>query len=156
MLHKPRVLQSPRGFFLPCLYILPCQPQQKKRNEPPFPSRKIARLRFSFYRYYQPVHVVQVGTSVLCISCWTILDREHYKLGYIRCQVLISCVQEGIAMHSRFMDTADDERVQPIKVSLVALLVAFVIEMRAFLLRPAHRVWARGENGEYPEGARTN
>ena len=41
---------------------------------PIFSSKKIARLCFNFYRYYQPVNVVQVGASVSYISCRIIVD----------------------------------------------------------------------------------
>ena len=60
-------------------------------------------------------------------------------------------------MHSRRMDAADDKSVQPIKVLLVVARPApLVIEMIDCLLRPAHRIWAPGENVEYLEGAWTN
>jgi len=60
-------------------------------------------------------------------------------------------------MHSRCMDVADDESVQPTKVLLVeALPVPILIEMSACLLRLAHRIWALGEKVEYPEGARSH
>ncbi len=53
-------------------------------------------------------------------------------------------------MYSLCMDAVDDKSVQPIKVSLVAALLApFVIEMRVCLLRPAS---GYGENtGSVPQ-----
>ena len=60
-------------------------------------------------------------------------------------------------MHSLCMDAAGDENVQPIKILLVAALpIPIMIEMKACLLSPEHLIWARGEHGGCPKGARTN
>ncbi len=56
-------------------------------------------------------------------------------------------------MHSRCMDAADDEHVQPIKVPLVAALpIPLVIEMSACLQCPEHLTWAREEKWSIPKG----
>ncbi len=116
--------------------------EQKKRNER-LPPQRTSTCAFIFYRYYRLVNVVQVGTSVSCILCRTIMDGRYYEPHLIRCQVLASCVQGGITMHSRCMDAADDKSVQPMKVFLVAALhVPLLPERIDCLLRPAPRIWA--------------
>jgi len=132
-------------------------PQQKKRNEPHLLVEEDCLVALQLLALQSARECHPGSASVSRILRRTIVGGEYYEPHLIRCQVLFSCVQGDIAMHSLCMNAADDESVQPIKILLVvALPVPLVIEMSACLLHLAYRLWHWENTWSVPEGTRSH